>query len=149
MFDHSFPACAFFFFSNGDQLARTNSTFQARISPQWLSELRRLWPNVPNKLRTSLFPGSFPYYVWTAASSDNSDFAGSRVYACLGVTCHLHFWQNGQGLLRATAVTRDGTDTERTKIMQKQRQRKKALFSEKEIRLLSGSRTPSFCHRMW
>ena len=28
------------------------------------------------------------------------------VYAYLGVTCHLHFWQNDWGLLRATAVTR-------------------------------------------
>ena len=29
-----------------------------------------------------------------------------KVYACLAVTCHLHFWQNDLGLLRATAVTR-------------------------------------------
>ena len=29
-----------------------------------------------------------------------------RVYVCLGVTCHLHFWQNDRDLLRATAVTR-------------------------------------------
>ena len=29
-----------------------------------------------------------------------------NMYACLGVTCHLHFWQNDRGLLRATAVTR-------------------------------------------
>ena len=29
-----------------------------------------------------------------------------KVYACLAVTCHLRFWQNDQGLLRATAVTR-------------------------------------------
>ena len=29
-----------------------------------------------------------------------------KVYACLVVTCHLRFWQNDQGLLRATAVTR-------------------------------------------
>ena len=29
-----------------------------------------------------------------------------KVYACLAVTCHLHFWQNDRGLLRATAVTR-------------------------------------------
>ena len=29
-----------------------------------------------------------------------------RVYACLAVTCLLHFWQNDRGLLRATAVTR-------------------------------------------
>ena len=35
-----------------------------------------------------------------------------KVYACLAVTCHLHFWQNGRDLLRATAVTRGGTDTE-------------------------------------
>ena len=27
-----------------------------------------------------------------------------KVYACLAVTCHLHFWQNDPGLLRATAV---------------------------------------------
>ena len=31
---------------------------------------------------------------------------GSKMCACLGVTCHLHFWQNDRGLLRATAVTR-------------------------------------------
>ena len=29
-----------------------------------------------------------------------------KVYVCLAVTCHLHFWQNGWDLLRATAVTR-------------------------------------------
>ena len=29
-----------------------------------------------------------------------------KVYACLAVTCHLRFWQNDQGLLRATVVTR-------------------------------------------
>ena len=37
----------FFFFLSGDKLAHTKSTLQARISPQWLSELRRLWPSVP------------------------------------------------------------------------------------------------------
>ena len=29
-----------------------------------------------------------------------------RVYVCLVVTCHLHFWRNDRDLLRATAVTR-------------------------------------------
>ena len=29
-----------------------------------------------------------------------------KVYACLAVTCQLHFWQNDRGLLCATAVTR-------------------------------------------
>ena len=28
-----------------------------------------------------------------------------NVYACLAVTCHLHFWQNDRDLLRAAAVT--------------------------------------------
>ena len=32
---------------------------------------------------------------------------------CLAVTCHLHFWQNGQDLSHATAVIEGGsTDTE-------------------------------------
>ena len=43
-----------------------------------------------------------------------------KVYACLTVTCYLHFWQSDRGLLRVTAVTRvcvwgggggGGTDT--------------------------------------
>ena len=34
------------------------------------------------------------------------------MYACLDVSRHPHFWQNDRGLLRATAVTGDGTDTE-------------------------------------
>ena len=28
-----------------------------------------------------------------------------KEYACLAVTCHLHFWQNDRDLLRATAAT--------------------------------------------
>ena len=35
------PASAFFFFFSGDQVAHTNSTLKARISPQWLSDGRR------------------------------------------------------------------------------------------------------------
>ena len=54
----------------------------------------------------SSFPDRFPHYAWTAAQSAHSYFVWSKVYACLGVTCHLHFWQNDRSLLRATAVTR-------------------------------------------
>ena len=36
---------------------------------------------------------------------------GQGMYACLGVTCHLHFWQNDCSLLHATAVIQGGTDT--------------------------------------
>ena len=39
-------------------------------------------------------------------SQPTPDFIGSRVCACLGITYHLHFWQNDLGLLRATAATR-------------------------------------------
>ena len=28
-----------------------------------------------------------------------------KVHACLAVTCHLYFWRNDRGLLRATVVT--------------------------------------------
>ena len=34
--------------------------------------------------------------------SAHSDFVGSRMYACLGLTCYLHFGQYGRGVLRAT-----------------------------------------------
>ena len=47
MFYHLFPACAFFFFRSGNELAHASSTLYARISPQWFSKLRRLWPNFP------------------------------------------------------------------------------------------------------
>ena len=65
-----------------------------------------------DKLRVSSFPGRFPHHAWTAAKSAHSDFVGSRVYACYGETCHLQFWQNEGGLWRASAASRDGTDTE-------------------------------------
>ena len=35
-----------------------------------------------------------------------------RVCACLAVNCHLLIWQYDRDLLRATAVTRGGTDSE-------------------------------------
>ena len=57
------------------------------------------------------FPDMFPHYAWTAKSA-HSDFVGSRVYASLGVTCYLNFWQNDRGLLCATAVTCGATDPE-------------------------------------
>ena len=61
----------------------------------------------PDKLRVNSFLDRFPHCAWTTAQSAKSDFVGSRVYACLGVTCHLHFWRNDRGLLRATTGTRE------------------------------------------
>ena len=59
-----------------------------------------------DELRGSSFHNRLPHYAWAAAWSAHSDIVGSRVSACLGVICHLHFWQNDRGLLRATAVRR-------------------------------------------
>ena len=60
----------------------------------------------PDELRVSSLPDRFSHYAWTAVKSAHSDFVESKVYACLGVTCHMNFWQNDRGLLSATAVTR-------------------------------------------
>ena len=125
MFDHSFPACAVFlllllllfsFSQRGDQPVHTNFIPFARISPQWFSDLRRLWRMFSNKLHVSSFPDRFPRYVRTAAQSAHSDSVGSRVYASLGGTCHLHFLQNNRGLLRATAVTRTSNKSQHRKL---------------------------------
>ena len=35
-----------------------------------------------------------------------------KMYACLAVTCHLHFWQNDRDFLPATVVTR-GTPSQK------------------------------------
>ena len=47
--------------------------------------------------------------LWTPYNHAPCHFVQSyihKVYACLAVTCHLHFWQNDRDLLRATVVTR-------------------------------------------
>ena len=89
------PCLRFFFF------------FKVVISFHTLIPLFRLWSvhsgsvswddcgqMFSDKLHVSLFLDRFLHYAWTA----HSDFVGSRVYASLGVTCHLHFWQNDQSL---------------------------------------------------
>ena len=50
-----------------------------------------------------------------------------KVYACLAVTCHLHFWQNDWGLLRATAVTR-GWNEYRNKFSTESRPGRRKFF---------------------
>ena len=60
-----------------------------------------------------------------------------KVYACLAVTCHLHFWQNDRDLLRATVVTR-GWNGYRNK----GQHRKSTLGEEKFSRLSSRDSNP-------
>ena len=81
---------------SGDKPAQNQFHPLARISPQWLSEddCGRVFPD---ELRASSFPDRFQHYTKTAQLA-YSNFVESRVYACLGVTCHRHFWQNDRGL---------------------------------------------------
>ena len=55
------PWLRFFFFLSfvwsGDKLVHTNSTLYAKISLQWLSKLRRLWPSVPWQVACELVSG--------------------------------------------------------------------------------------------
>ena len=105
MFDHSFPTCIFFFFKEEISLHTLISLFM----PGSVYNVSASWDDCvwmfPEKFHMSLFPDRFPHYAWTAALSAQPNFVRSRVYACFGVTCHLHFLQNDQGLLHATAVT--------------------------------------------
>ena len=56
------------------------------------------WDNCgQDELCVSLFPDRFPHYACTVAQSAHFDFVESRVWACLSVTCHLHFWQEWPG----------------------------------------------------
>ena len=66
-----------------------------------------------------------------------------KVYACLAVTCHLRFWQNDRGLLRATAVTR-GWNGYRNKSQHRK------LILEKKILppLQQGFEPPTFRSRV-
>ena len=67
-----------------------------------------------------------------------------KVYACLAVTCHLHFRQNDRGLLRATAVTR-GWNGYRNK----SQHRKLTLEKKILLPLLQGFEPATFRSRVW
>ena len=101
-FNNSFPP-ALFIALNGDQrphqfqfsFFRSGSVHRGSASWYDCGQV------FPNELHVSLFPDRFPLYAWTVAQSAHFNFIGSSVYACLGVICHLHFWQNDRGLLYA------------------------------------------------
>ena len=100
---NSFPTCAFFFF----KVEISSCTLIPLFRPGSVHSGSVSWDDCdlvfPDELRVSWFPDRFPHYAW---------IIGSKMYACIGVTCHLHFWQNDRGLLHASAVTQGGTDTE-------------------------------------
>ena len=67
-----------------------------------------------------------------------------KVYVCLAVTCHLHFWQNDRDLLRATAVTRGWKG-----YRNKSRQHRKSTLEKKILPpLLPGLKPVTFQSRV-
>ena len=67
-----------------------------------------------------------------------------KVYVCLAVTCHLHFWQNDRDLLRATAVTRRWNG-----YRNKSQHRKSTLEKKILPPLLQGFKPTTFQSRVW
>ena len=66
------------------------------------------------------------------------------MYACLAVTCHLHFWQSDRGLLRPTAVTRGWNG------YQNKSQHRKLTLEKKILPpLLQGFEPATFRSRIW
>ena len=97
----------------------------------------------PDKLCVSRFPDRFAHYAWTTALSAHSDFVGSRVYAYLGITCYLNFWQSDRRLLCATVMTR----VERT--LNKNQHTKLTLEKNILPLLLPGFELTTFRPRVW
>ena len=89
------PCLLFAVFLSGDHLTCTNSTLLAKTSLQGQCELRRLNKHSLTSCVWACFPDKFP--------PTSTLLAQGCKY--LGVTCHLHFWQNDQGLLRVNMVT--------------------------------------------
>ena len=111
---HSLPVhLIFFFFFLKRRLAHAryfHSSGQDQSTVAQRAETTVAWV-FPDKLHVSRLPDRFPYYAWTAACSAHSNFIGSRVYACLGVTCYLHFWQMTGVFYMSLRYHRGGMDT--------------------------------------
>ena len=61
----------------------------------------------PDDLRVSSFPLVGSHKLPGQHSQAHSRLCWvKRVWRCLSVTCHLHFWQNDRGLLHATAAVK-------------------------------------------
>ena len=66
-----------------------------------------------------------------------------KVYACLAVTCHLHFWQNDWDLSCATVVTWGWNG------YRKKSQHRKSTLEKKILPPLQGFEPATFQSRVW
>ena len=104
MFDNSFPACTFFFFKVEISWCTQIQLFRPRSVHSVSAHCDRVFPD---ELCVSLFPDRSHTMPGQLQSQLIRTSLGQRCMHIESVTCHLHFWQNDQGLLRATAVTRE------------------------------------------
>ena len=111
MFDNSFHTCVFVVVVVVVLVEIKSCTFFPFIWPGSVHSGSASWDDCgkmfPDELCVSSFPDRLQHCASTVALSAHSNFFGSGVYAYLGVTCHLHFWQNDWGLLHAIAVTQE------------------------------------------
>ena len=110
-------------------------SFRPRVTPQWHSHRpsdsemtvhKQYW-----QVDISLFPSQVPTLCLDSMVSPL--FVRSWVHVCSAVTCHIHLWRNGRGLLRATVVTLG-----RTKLM---------LKWESAQKVISGKQNSPATHR--
>ena len=83
-------------------------SIRPRISPQWFIGLRWLWTTVPRweGLACELISLMGSHTVPGQHSQSTLTSLGQNcMHDCVAVTCHLHLWQDDQGLLHATVVT--------------------------------------------
>ena len=97
-----------FFFSNEYQPANISSTLLGQVWIHSGSTSRHDSGRAyPNELRVTSFTLLGPTLCDVPGQHGrlaHTDFVASRMYACLAVTCHLHFGQNYRGLSGAKAV---------------------------------------------
>ena len=79
------------------------SFIERSLNIHWSGVLTALAWLVPHK--TAAVSAQVPCTPYNHAPCHFMQSHIRKVYVCLAVTCHLHFWQNDRDLLRATAVT--------------------------------------------
>ena len=107
---HSLPAL------KKEEVEINKRTLNPLFTPRSVHSGSVSWEDCSWMFPNKLYVGSFLDILTLCLDSGivaHSNFVEYRVYACLGVTCHLRFWQNDWDLLHATAETWGWTDTEK------------------------------------